>query len=72
MAPGDIANAQTATRDYAGAVKTLESIRNIAPEWIKNSRGAHDIVIKLLGKISARKAKASGLAELATFMGVQL
>jgi transcriptional regulator with XRE-family HTH domain len=65
------ANAQTSTRDYGGAIKTMKSIRRLASEWIKNDRFAHDVVIELLGKVSSRRGRSSGLAELATFMGVQ-
>ena len=66
-----IAVAQTVTHDKVRAIETLKSIRQLAPEWIKNSRDAHDAVIQLLGKASSRRARSSGLAELATFMGVQ-
>jgi hypothetical protein len=65
------ADARTATRDYAEAIETMKSIRKLAPEWIKNDRDAHDVVIKLLDKVSSRRAKSSGLVELAAFMGVQ-
>lgn len=65
------ADAQTSTRNYAAAIETLNAVRRLAPEWIKNSRAAHDVAIRLLGKVSSRRAKSSGLAELAMFMGVQ-
>ncbi len=66
------ANAQTSTRDYAGAIETMKSIRRLAPEWIKNDRDAHDVVLRLLDAVpSVRRTRSSGLAELAQFMGVE-
>ena len=63
-------NARTATHDYAKSIETLKEIRQLAPEWLRNHRIAHDVVIRLLGKVSSRRAKSSGLADLATFMEV--
>ncbi len=65
------ADAQTATRDYAAAIETMKSIRRLAPEWIKNDRDAHDVVLRLQDATSVRRARSSGLAELAQFMGVE-
>jgi transcriptional regulator with XRE-family HTH domain len=65
------ADAQAATRDYARAIETLKSIRKLAPEWIKNHRVAHDVAIRLLDASTPRRAKSSGLAELAAFMEVK-
>ncbi len=66
-----MAEAQTSTRDYAGAVETMKSIRRLAPEWIKNHRVAHDVACRLLDATSVPRAKSSGLAELVAFMGVE-
>jgi hypothetical protein len=65
------ASALTSTRNYAGAIETMKSIRRLAPEWIKNDRDAHDVVLLLLDTVSLRRARSSGLAELAQFMGVE-
>src|SRR4030095_9395629 len=63
--------AQTSTRDYATAIETMKSIRRLAPEWIKNHRVAHDVVIRLLDATTVRRAKSSGLAEWAACMDVK-
>lgn len=66
-----MADARTATRDYVGAIDTVKFIRQIAPEWIRNHRAAHSIVLKLLDATTVRRHKQSGLDELARFMEVQ-
>jgi transcriptional regulator with XRE-family HTH domain len=66
-----MADAKTSTRDYVGAIETVKSIRRIAPEWLKNHRVAHDVVLRLLDHTDMRRAKSSGLAELARFMNVE-
>jgi transcriptional regulator with XRE-family HTH domain len=66
-----MADAQTSTRDYTGAIDRMKSIRKLAPDWIKNHRRAHDVVLRLLDAADMRIAKSSGLAELAGFMGVK-
>jgi hypothetical protein len=66
-----MAEAQTLTRDYAGAIERMKTIRGLAPEWIKNHRVAHDVARRLLDATSVPKAKKSGLAELVAFMGVE-
>lgn len=66
------AEAQAATRDRRAAIETLKSIRRLAPVWIRNDRKAHDLVLRLLDAVSVRRARSSGLAELAQFMGVPI
>jgi len=66
-----MADAYTSTRNYAAAIESMKSIRTLAPEWIKNHRDAHDVARKLLDATHIRRAKSSGLAELAKFMGVE-
>jgi transcriptional regulator with XRE-family HTH domain len=66
-----MAEAQASTRDYAGAIETMKSIRKLAPEWVKNHRVAHGVVLGLLDHADMRRAKSSGLAELARFMNVE-
>jgi transcriptional regulator with XRE-family HTH domain len=65
------AEAQVVTRKYTEAVETMKTIRRIAPEWIRNYRVAHDVVLRLLDAADMRIAKSSGLAELAAFMEVK-
>ncbi len=66
-----MAEAQASTRDYAGAIETMKSIRRLAPEWIKNHRRAHDVARRLLDATTVRRHRHSGLAELAAFMEVE-
>lgn len=66
-----VAEAQTATRDYQGAIKTVQGVRGLTPEWLKEQRLAGRLVRDLLDATSVRRAKQSGLADLATFVGVQ-
>lgn len=66
-----MAEAQTAVRDYAGAIETMKSIRQIAPQWVKNHRVAHEIVLRLLDATTVPIHKKTGLDKLVTFMSVE-
>ncbi len=65
------AEAQTATRDYASAIRTVQGVRQLTPEWLKHQQLAHYVLTDLLDATSVRRAKQSGLAELAGFVGVE-
>lgn len=65
-----VAEAQTATRDYGNAIRTIHGVRQLTPEWLREQRLAGKLVRDLLDATSVRKAKQSGLAELAGFVGV--
>lgn len=67
----DMAYAQASTRNYATAIETMKAIRTVAPEWLKNHRVAHRVVLELLDATTVRRHKRSGLAELAAFMQVE-
>ncbi len=66
-----VAEARTATRDYPGAIRAVQDIRTLTPEWLKHQKLAHHILTDLLDATSVRRAKQSGLAELAAFVGVE-
>ncbi|WP_462166401.1 hypothetical protein [Frankia sp. AiPs1] len=66
-----VAEARTATRDYPGAIRAVQDIRQLTPEWLKHQKLAHHILTDLLDATSVRRAKQSGLAELARFVGVE-
>jgi hypothetical protein len=66
-----VAEARTATRDYGGAIEAVRDARQVAPEWLKAQQLAHDILTDLLDATSVRRARTSGLAELAGFVGVK-
>lgn len=65
-----VAEAQTATRDYPNAIRTVQGVRTLTPEWLKQQRLAGKLVRDLLDATSVRRAKQSGLADLASFVGV--
>lgn len=62
----DVARAKTDTGDAAGAVKTLESLRRQAPEWMRQHTLATAIVIDLL----AGRERPPGLRAIAEYLGV--
>ncbi|ABW10970.1 transcriptional regulator, XRE family [Parafrankia sp. EAN1pec] len=66
-----VAEAQTATRDYPNAIRTVQEARTLTPEWLREQRLAGKVVRDLLDATSVRRARKSGLAELASFVGVQ-
>jgi hypothetical protein len=66
-----VAEAQAITHDNVGAIEQLRFIRRLAPEYIRNNRRAHDLVLRLQGAVTVSRAKSTGLADLATFMDVQ-
>ncbi len=66
-----VAEARTATRDYAGAIRAMQDIRGLTPEWLRHQKLAHYVLRDLLDATSVRRARSSGLAGLATFVGVE-
>ncbi len=66
-----MADAQASTRDYIGAIETMKSIHKLAPEWVKNHRVAHSVVLRLLDSTTVRRHRQSGLDRLAAFMEVR-
>jgi hypothetical protein len=66
-----MADAQTSTRDYAGAIETMNSVHRLAPEWVKHHRKAHDVVLRLLDATTVRRHRRTGLDKLAAFMDVR-
>ncbi|CAO5183427.1 HTH cro/C1-type domain-containing protein [Frankia sp. AiPs1] len=66
-----LAEARTATRDYAGAIWAMQDIRTLTPEWLRHQKLAHHVLRDLLDATSVRRARSSGLAELAGFVGVE-
>jgi transcriptional regulator with XRE-family HTH domain len=67
-----VAEAQTATRNYQGAITTLRDIRALTPEWLRHQGLGHRIVWDLLDATSVRRAKSSGLVDIAVYMDLQL
>ncbi|MGW4224291.1 helix-turn-helix domain-containing protein [Streptomyces bauhiniae] len=63
----DVARAHTDTGDAAGAVKTLESLRRVAPTWMQHRTLAVAIVRDLWNLPNP----PPGLAALAEFLGVR-
>ncbi|SNQ48966.1 conserved hypothetical protein [Frankia canadensis] len=66
-----VAEARTATREYAGAIRAMQDIRALTPEWLRHQKLAHHVLTDLLDATSVRRAKSSGLAELAGWVGVR-
>lgn len=66
-----MAEAQTVMREYASAIETIKAIHRIAPEWLKNHRVAHEVVLRLLDATTVPRHKKTGLDKLAAFMGVK-
>ncbi|KPM51326.1 hypothetical protein ACG83_34885 [Frankia sp. R43] len=66
-----MAEAQIATRDYAGALATLNGARTLAPEWLKHQRLGRRMVRDLLDVVPIRAARENGLADLAVDMGLR-
>ncbi|OEV30775.1 DNA-binding protein [Streptomyces nanshensis] len=62
----DVARAHTDTGDAAGAVKTLESLRRVAPEWMRH----HTLAVAIVRDLWSLPNHPPGLRPLAEFLGV--
>ncbi|TGN79788.1 XRE family transcriptional regulator [Streptomyces bauhiniae] len=63
----DVARAHTDTGDAAGAVKTLESLRRVAPTWMQH----HTLAVAIVRDLWNLPNHPPGLAALAEFLGVR-
>lgn len=62
----DVARAHTDTGDAPGAVKTLESLRRVAPEWMRH----HTLAVAIVRDLWSLPNHPPGLRPLAEFLGV--
>lgn len=62
----DVARAHTDIGDAAGAVKTLESLRRVAPTWMRH----HTLAVAIVRDLWALPNHPPGLRPLAEFLGV--
>ncbi|MER7664520.1 MULTISPECIES: helix-turn-helix transcriptional regulator [unclassified Streptomyces] len=62
----DVARAHTDIGDAAGAVKTLESLRRVAPTWMQH----HTLAVAIVRDLWALPNHPTGLRPLAEFLGV--
>ncbi|MCX5415631.1 helix-turn-helix domain-containing protein [Streptomyces sp. NBC_00059] len=62
----DVARAHTDTGDAAGAVKTLESLRRVAPTWMQH----HTLAVAIVRDLWALPNHPPGLRPLTEFLGV--
>ncbi|MEU1051706.1 helix-turn-helix domain-containing protein [Streptomyces sp. NPDC005876] len=62
----DVARAHTDIGDAAGAVKTLESLRRVAPTWMRH----HTLAVAIVRDLWALPHHPPGLGPLAQFLGV--
>ncbi|MEU3186726.1 helix-turn-helix transcriptional regulator [Streptomyces sp. NPDC006923] len=62
----DVARAHTDIGDAAGAVKTLESLRRVAPAWMQH----HTLAVAIVRDLWALPNHPLGLRPLAEFLGV--
>ncbi|MEW2316541.1 helix-turn-helix domain-containing protein [Streptomyces bauhiniae] len=63
----DVARAHTDTGDATGAVKTLESLRRVAPTWMQH----HTLAVAIVRDLWNLPNHPPGLAALAEFLGVR-
>ncbi|MGW6207514.1 helix-turn-helix domain-containing protein [Streptomyces sp. NPDC055089] len=62
----DVARAHTDIGDAAGAVKTLESLRRVAPTWMQH----HTLAVAIVRDLWALPNHPPGLGSLAEYLGV--
>jgi transcriptional regulator with XRE-family HTH domain len=62
----DVARAHADTGDPEGAVRALESLRRVAPAWMKH----HTLAVAIVTDLCARPQRPPGLRKLAEFLGV--
>lgn len=63
----DVARAHTDIGDAAGAVKTLESLRRVAPTWMQH----HTLAVAVVRDLWALPNRPAGLRALAEFLDVE-
>ncbi|HEY9327745.1 MAG TPA: helix-turn-helix transcriptional regulator [Streptomyces sp.] len=63
----DVARAHTDIGDAPGAVKTLESLRRVAPTWMQH----HTLAVAIVRDLWALPNHPAGLRSLAEFLGVE-
>ncbi|MFI6700074.1 helix-turn-helix domain-containing protein [Streptomyces sp. NPDC050509] len=62
----DVARAHTDVGDSAGAVRALESLRRVAPAWMRH----HTLAVAIVGDLWHGPTRPPGLRKLAEFLGV--
>ncbi|MGW6456404.1 helix-turn-helix domain-containing protein [Streptomyces sp. NPDC055078] len=62
----DVARAHTDTANAEGAVKALESLRRVAPGWMRH----HTLAVSIVSDLWAGSRHPPGLRKLAEFLGV--
>jgi hypothetical protein len=62
----DVARAHTDLGDAPGAVKTLESLRRVAPAWMQH----HTLAVAIVRDLWSLPNHPAGLRSLAEFLGV--
>lgn len=62
----DVARAHTDIGDAAGAVRALESLRRVAPAWMRH----HTLAVAIVSDLRESSARPPGLRKLAEFLGV--
>ncbi|MGP9018456.1 helix-turn-helix domain-containing protein [Streptomyces sp. BR1] len=62
----DVARAHTDIGDAAGAVRALESLRKVAPGWMRH----HTLAVAIVSDLWAGPNRPPGLRKLAEFLGV--
>lgn len=67
----DVGEAHMMRGDSRNALESVKSIFDSAPQWLTQNRDGHDLVRRLLLAVPVRQVRASGLANVATAMGVQ-
>ena len=62
----DVARAYTDTADADNAVRTLEALRRVAPQWMRH----HSLAVAIVTDLWAGSHRPPGLRRLAEFLGV--
>jgi hypothetical protein len=62
----DVARAHTDLGDAEGAVKALESLRRVAPSWMRH----HTLAVAIVSDLMALQNRPPGLRPIAEFLGV--
>lgn len=62
----DVARAYADTGDAENAVRTLEALRRVAPQWIKH----HTLAVAIVTDLLAGSQHSPGLRKLADFLGI--
>lgn len=63
----DVARAHTDLGDVEGAVKALESLRRVAPTWMRH----HTLAVAIVSDLWELPARPPGLRRLAEFLGIE-